>query len=482
MTQPYAGANKGRQGQMTAVMRALPQATGPKVLRIGIVQSGRVVEERVVKQRSHVTIGPNEKCMFVLSAAGLPSIHKLFELVGTHNKGEYVLNYLDGMSGRVALQTGIADLETLKSQAKRGAGNAYQVRLTEDSRGKVVVGDTTLLFQFVAPPPVQPKPQLPVSVQSGLSSQIDWRFTIIASFSFLLHFGSVGMLYSDWMDPVVNEEVAISALMESMRSVPPPQRLPDPVEDPNSKPEANAATADATAAQAGGPKNQQGSGKPSGGGKPALSDSQFGQLSNELDQLEMATIGALSKNGSATSGVLGSGDLPTGDLTAIAGQNSGVGSTGFGNLGVGGRGGPIVPGAGGMGLGGIGQTGGGGPATAGSAVRVEGPKINVGASAAVAGASVNNAQRVVSGMSAGFRRCYMNGLASNPEMSGSVRVTARIGPGGEVIGVTATPSGTITGDVASCIASRVQSAQFDPPEGGGTATVNIPVTLVQQKP
>ena len=79
------------------------------------------------------------------------------------------------MTGRVAL----ADRHhrrragACERQAKR-VGNAYQLKLTEDARGKVVVGDTTFLFQFVAPPPVQPKPQLPLAVKGGLASQIDW--------------------------------------------------------------------------------------------------------------------------------------------------------------------------------------------------------------------------------------------------------------------------------------------------------------------
>jgi hypothetical protein len=91
------------------------------------------------------------------------------------------------MTGRVALKTGISDLAALKAQAKRipiGTGQMYQVQLSEEARGKVVVGETTFLFQFVAPPPIQPKPQLPVSVKGGLSSQIDWTMTIIAAFSF----------------------------------------------------------------------------------------------------------------------------------------------------------------------------------------------------------------------------------------------------------------------------------------------------------
>ncbi|HEY8943390.1 MAG TPA: energy transducer TonB, partial [Polyangiaceae bacterium] len=156
--QPHTGQSQ-RPGQMTAVMRAVAP-TGPKVLRIGVVQGGRVIEERIVKQRGHVTVGPSEKNLFVVASSVVPSSFRLFELVGN----DYHLNFLDGMQGRIALPTGISDLNVLKGQARRTSQGAYQIRLTEDSRGKVVIGDTTFLFQFVAPPPVQPKPQLPVAV------------------------------------------------------------------------------------------------------------------------------------------------------------------------------------------------------------------------------------------------------------------------------------------------------------------------------
>src|SRR6478672_12151543 len=218
--QPFAGGGvpSGRPGQMTAVMRAMPQVSGPKVLRIGLVQGGKVIEERVIKQRSHVTIGPSEKSMFVVPSQSVPPNFRLFELIAN----EYHLNFLDGMSGRVALQTGITDLNALRGQAKRSAQGAYQVRLTEDARGKVVVGETTFLFQFVAPPPIQPKPQLPVSVRAGLANDIDWTTTIIAAFSFLFHFGAVGSIYSDWMDPIVDDEVSVNQLLESVKQLPPP--------------------------------------------------------------------------------------------------------------------------------------------------------------------------------------------------------------------------------------------------------------------
>ena len=128
MTQQQIGPTN-RPGQMTAVMRAMPQVTGPKVLRIGLVQGGKVIEERVIKQRTSVTIGPSEKSMFVIPSKAIPPNFKVFELQG----GEYYLNFLDGMTGRVALKTGISDLAALKAQARRvplGNVQAYQVQLS----------------------------------------------------------------------------------------------------------------------------------------------------------------------------------------------------------------------------------------------------------------------------------------------------------------------------------------------------------------
>ena len=79
--------------------------------------------------------------MFVIQA-DVGAQYKLFELIGN----DYYLNFVDGMSGRVALQTGITDLGALKGQAKR-VGNAYQVKLT-DYHGNVA---TMSSFQVATP-------------------------------------------------------------------------------------------------------------------------------------------------------------------------------------------------------------------------------------------------------------------------------------------------------------------------------------------
>lgn len=479
MTQQHIGpASSGRPGQMTAVMRAMPQATGPKVLRIGLVQGGKVIEERVIKQRTHVTIGPSEKSMFVIPSKNIPPNFRLFELVGN----DYVLNYLDGMTGRVALKTGISDLGALRSQARRvpvGNVQMYQVQLSEEARGKVVVGETTFLFQFVAPPPVQPKPQLPVSVKAGLADGIDWTTTIIAAFSFLFHFGAVGSIYSDWMDPVLDDEVDINQLLESVKQLPPPP----PVEQPKEVSDATASTAAAAteAPKAGGTGGGAKGAGTGGGGR--IGDARASAISNELAQLDVAMVGALNSGGSATQGVLNSGDVPTGLLDGAAQSGAGVGQGGVAglNLGGGSGGGTVRPGAvGGGGLGSIGNTGSAGAAGVGSAAKVKGPVGNaqVGG-AAVSGGSVANASSVVAGMAAGFRRCYNKGLQEDPNMKGSVRITARIGPGGEVLSASASGGGGLSGTVVGCVQARVASAQFAPPEGGG-ATIVIPVTFVSQ--
>ena len=454
-----------RPGQMTAVMRAVA-ATGPKVLRIGVVQGGRVSEERIIKQRTHVTVGPSEKNMFVISTSNVPASFRVFELVGN----DYHLNFLDGMTGRIALPTGISDLSVLKGQARRTSQGAYQIRLTEDSRGKVVIGDTTFLFQFVAPPPIQPKPQLPVAVLRGTSS-IDWNTTIIAALSFLFHFMLLGSIYSDWLDPVVDDEVSVAGVIDSLKSLPPPP----PVEDqPAEKPDTDA-KAEKAPEKAPAPAANNGPKAPAG----QMSEKQAAALHNELDQLEMQTLGALSSTGPATAGVLKGSEVATSALDAAAASNAGVGA-GTGDLKLGSGGGAIRPGMGGT-LAGIGSSGRtGGTEGTGTGEKVAGPKGNASVGgAAVSGGTVSNASRVVAGMRAGFRACYQRGLAENPDAAGSIKLTIRVGAGGEVAGVTASQAGSLPASVVSCVQARAQAAQFDAPEGG-SAVIAVPVTFVKQ--
>lgn len=446
-------------GQMTAVMRAAAPR-GPKVLRIGIVRKGRIVEERIIKQQAHVTVGSHEKNLFVLPSSHLPSSIRLFELVGD----QYHLNFYDGMTGRVALPTGVSELGALKKEARRTKQGAYQVPLTAEAKGKIVVGETTILFQFVAQPPAQPRPQLPVSVMRGASS-IDWRTTVIAAFSFLIHFMAIGSIYSDWFDPVVDYDVTVSNLLESVKALPPPPPVEVQTEE----------KAEATEKATEAPKAEKKGGAPGKAG--SMNSAQAAALSHQLEQMEMSTLGALAGAGPATEGVLRTGEVPTGALDKAAASGAGVG---IGGLALGGAGGAIRPGAAGGGLGTIGATTSGGGSNVGATKEVSGPKGSASVGGAnVSGGQVTNAARVVAGMRAGFRNCYNRALASNPDVEGRIALSLHIGPGGEVQNVNAVPSGNLPDAVVSCVKARAMAGQFDPPQGGA-AVIQVPVTFVKQ--
>ncbi len=458
-----------RPGQMTAVMRAVA-ASGPKVLRIGVVQAGKVTEERIIKQRVHVTVGPNEKNLFVVGSGNLPPSFRLFELVGN----DYHLNFLDGMTGRVALPTGISDLNVLRGQARRTPQGAYQVRLTEDSRGKVVVGDVTFLFQFVAPPPVQPKPQLPVAVLRGASG-IDWNTTMIAALSFLIHFLALGSIYSDWLDPVIDDEVSVANLIDSLKSLPAPPPLEEkPTEETDKTPDKTPEKVpDKTQTTSSAPATKTDSGK--------VSAAEKASLIQETERVMLETLAALSSTGPATEGVLSRSDVAMGALDAAAASDKAVGA-GSDPLGLSrGGGGTLRPGEQGGGLGGLATTGrSGGTEGSGAGTKVSGPKAAMpGVSSSVAGGAITNAARVIAAMRPAFRACFQKGLDTNPDAQGSIRLAIKVGPGGEVSSVSATPSGNLPPGVVECVTTRAKRAQFDPPEGGASV-VNVPVTFVKQ--
>jgi outer membrane biosynthesis protein TonB len=456
---------------MTAVMRAAA-SVGPKVLRIGLIQAGRVIEERIIKQRTNVTVGSSEKNMFVISQGDLAPNFCLFELSGT----EYCLNFTDAMKGRVALPAGVCEIAALKAQARALGEGRYQVPLGEDSRGKVVIGDTTFLFQFVAPPPLQPRPQLPVSVTRGAAA-VDWPTTVIAAFSFLVHFCAIGAIYSDWLDPVVDYDINVSALVETIRNLP----EPPPVEEPEEAPAPTEKPTEAPKADAAPKPEAKPSPSPTPGVKEHLSKSQAAALGNELESLEMATLAALSGVGPATANVLRSGEVPTSALDAAAASEAGVSSAGATGLKLGGAGGTVRPGAVGGGLASIGSSGKAAGTGSGATTVVKGPKgsANLG-DASVAGGSVSDAARVVAQMRAGFRACYRRGQDENPDIEGKIALSIKVGPTGQVSSVTATKTGNIPASVVDCVKARANSATFAAPQGGGVAVVQVPVTFVRQ--
>ncbi|MGC6513799.1 MAG: AgmX/PglI C-terminal domain-containing protein [Myxococcota bacterium] len=124
-----------------------------KVLRIGIIQDGKIVQEQLVKAGESVTVGEGENNTFVFPKTKLQSPEfLLFEWRDNH----YALRFNERMRGKVSSGGAPVGLEKFrKDPAVEQSGDAWMLPLTEQDKGKLSIAPVTVLFQFVAPPPVQ---------------------------------------------------------------------------------------------------------------------------------------------------------------------------------------------------------------------------------------------------------------------------------------------------------------------------------------
>lgn len=456
---------------MTAVMRAAAVARdAPRVPRIAMVVGGRIVDERLFRDAEAVTVGTAEDATFTGAGAGMPERFVLVERVGT----KHYLRFVDGMTGRIALGNERIDLAALRDRAHESRG-AHRVELTGDARGKVVLAGVTFLFQLVPPPPPSTTPRLPLGVLDGVGSSVDWRLAIIAAMSFLVHFAIAGGAYSDWMDPVIDTDRSVAALIDMKRN------LPDvPVEDPTTTTPSDTPTTtpkkDDGAVAKTGPKSAPG---PTTNVKSGpMSDKRAADLAARADAMQIGMIASLT-GGPATKVAIDRNDeIPPVDLGSAAASAKGV-ATANDPLGVARASGPVKPGTN-NGLANLANTHGDanqGPGTQGQTPA--GPSLSVDVRPpTTTGAAVSDADRVVAGLRARFRKCYQDGLNGNPSMSGKATLAAKVQPNGEVASVDVVENQGLSSEVTSCMAKALKNATFT--GNGSFSTVHVPVTMLTQ--
>jgi len=159
-----------------------------KVLRVGIIQSGKIIEEKLIKKREIVTIGQSPNSTFTIPVSDLPKSHALFII----KSGQYLLSFTDNMAGSVSLKDSTLNLNSIKAQnlAKK-SGDVYTFPLANESRGKITIKDVTVLFQFVLPPPELPKPQLPELAKGYWLKKLDKPYLVILGTTSLLFFSLI---------------------------------------------------------------------------------------------------------------------------------------------------------------------------------------------------------------------------------------------------------------------------------------------------
>jgi hypothetical protein len=435
-----------------------------KVLRIGVIQAGRIVEERVLPARQPVTLGTAPRNTLVVAAASLPESTVVFAVQGDR----YVLQFDAAADGRIQGPQGAADLSALVSQGvARQTGGTCSVPVNEDQRGKLVLGDVTLLWQFVPPPAEVPRPALPKEARGAHFKSMDRLFSVILLASFVVHSGFYIALASTELP---SRDVTLEEIPDRYAKVLLPERLPKPPEEKKREEKKVEAAAE---------KER----------KVEKAEDRKAESPEQTAQRKAARAAAVAKAVQSKGllkvlGALGPGGGGGAAVADVFGSGGGMGDVASALSGAGGVAVATDPGAGGGRKGG----GEGGTASIGSLATSGGGKVALGAKAEVkvAGSVAAEEAEVDSsdidqGKLSGFVRarmgaikaCYENALKRNPALKGKIVIRFTILGTGALADITTAQNSLGSAEVGACIVNTMRSwrTQFRP---SAPATVEYP--------
>ena len=444
-----------------------------KILRIGIIQSGKIIEERLLRSRNPVTIGQSPKNTFVIPVSNLPRSATLFDL----KKGTYTLAFKEGMDGRVSVEGGVMDFGTLKTKGvARRRGDTWRLELTEKSRGKVVLGDVTLLFQFVTPPPAPPKLQLPAAARGGWVKSIEWHFVGIIMASFFVQAGAIGFLVmKDWPEIKRSSGMIpdrfVSLLAPAEKAEEPKAEVPkdtttdddagDEKVEKKEKQKDKKKAEPVKAKKAADPEQQA---RAAAAKKRALAKKVRSQtLLKFIGSVGGAGPGQIADalSGGATRSKIDEAFAgATGVAAAVAGQDRSRKGGAVGDVG------GLVTTIGDLKAARKGKVKGGPKKAPERSVRANiktsGPSSTIGTGKL----DTNQITSVVKRRQGAIKSCYERELKKNPNLGGKITVQFTIGQVGRVTSAKVTVNTTGSAAVANCIKQRIARWRFPKPEGG----------------
>jgi hypothetical protein len=415
-----------------------------KILRIGVVQGGKVTETRLIRRRDTVTVGAGPSNTFTIQNAGLAASFPLLEVHG----GNYSLRFTERMDGRVwqgdDAQVPLAALVT-QGMARRSSDGSFTLPLSEQSKGKIQFGDTALMFQFVAPPPEPQKAQLP-EVTRGAWRNVDRLFYMILAISLGVHFGLVTLISGR----EINDDVSIDEIPDRFAKLIIPEK-PTVAQKPK------------TEAPAPEEKKVEKKEPPKKVVKKEDDEAAKAARRAKLEQTVaqrglLKLLGADTGNSGAIDDVLSSGSSNSDIASALAGAG-GVAVANADAIGAGGRKGGgsgkeagigdlATQGGGAVGLGQKGQTR-VSASVSSSAPEVESSTLDRDAVA-----------RYIKSRNAAIRSCYERELKLNPSLKGKLAMRITISTSGKVSEVEVDEDSLHSDAVASCIRGLIRFWNF----------------------
>lgn len=415
-----------------------------KVLRIGIIQDGNIVQERVIKLGEAVTVGESPKCTFVLPKTHLRTGEfTLFKPAS----GGYVLQFTDQMVGKISTggpgsKPAVIALKSLSSDPSVSRANGVaSLPLTEHHRGKITIDSVTVLFQFVPPPPVRAVTPI---------QQTDFRPRIIEEddpvfLGFLGIWSALGIVLAIWVwrtepKPYTLDDVPARIVQLIQQPEPEPEVVQEDTEGKEQKRETES--------------------KESKGAKSAKSEAKRSR--EDVIAGSAILLKFVGTKGESRGGVVenlwsddeqGLGDIDSalsqaGGATGDAGEAMRTGNAG-GTSAAAGRG--------------INQIGGGeGGSVAGPKVTVR-PRVSAGSGSVDASSGdENQVTATVRKYTGQLQYCYEKVLKVDPTLEGRVEVGWRV-QGGLVVGspfVIANTTGN--GELADCVVKKIRRWEFPP--------------------
>ena len=431
-----------------------------KVLRVGVIQGGKIVEERVLPSIDAVSIGSSAKATIAVPGSKLPDSTLVFGREGDR----WTLWFEEGVEGRIQGPQGSVDFGALVAQGLADRqGKAFSVEVKDDQRGKLVLGEVTLLWQFVDPVPDTPKPVLPKGARGNHFTSLDRLFGIVLALSFAVHTGA----YVALANTEVPAEVTLEEIPDRYAKVLIPERMPKPPEKvEEKKPEPVL--------------EKKVDKKEEGEKKPESAE----QVAAKKAARQAAVAKAVQSKGLLkVLGALGPG-TGSGAVADVFGSGGGIGDVATALSGAGGVAVANDPGAGGGRKGG----GQGEAASIGDLATSGGGKVGYGAktevrvsgSVAAEEAEIDSAD-IDQGKLAAFvkarmglvKACYENGLKRNPNLKGKISVRFTILETGGLSEIAAAQNTLGSPEVAACIVNTMRSWRM-PFRPSGPVTVEYP--------
>jgi len=130
-------------------MCALRVPVQGKVIRIGVLQDGKIVQERRLSPGETLTVGNDRRATV---RCPLPSLPRRYALIEAH-RGRYRLRVPAGIDGKLSHEGQVLTLEQVRQRTPSSKGR-WDLELDDKTRGSIRLGSITLLFQLVQAPPV----------------------------------------------------------------------------------------------------------------------------------------------------------------------------------------------------------------------------------------------------------------------------------------------------------------------------------------